>query len=39
MTDRVKIFISYSHKNTDVADSIDESFKKIGVTFTRDVRD
>jgi len=39
MTERPKIFISYSHKNTNVADSIDESFKKIGVSFTRDVRD
>jgi len=33
------IFLSYSHNNFDVADSIDNDFQKIGITFKRDIRD
>lgn len=34
-----QIFLSYSWNNTDIADEIDEAWKKIGLTFVRDVRD
>jgi hypothetical protein len=34
-----KIFLSYSHKNKNVAEAIDNDFQKIGIMFQRDVRD
>lgn len=34
-----KVFLSYSWANTDVADEIDNDFKKLGIQFIRDVRD
>jgi tetratricopeptide (TPR) repeat protein len=34
-----KIFLSYSHKNKDIAEAIDNDFQKIGLMFQRDVRD
>jgi tetratricopeptide (TPR) repeat protein len=34
-----QIFLSYSWKNTDIADELDEDWKKIGLVFIRDVRD
>lgn len=34
-----KIFLSYSWANTDIADKIDNDFKSIGITLTRDIRD
>ena len=33
------IFLSYNHANNDVADSIDNDFRGIGITFRRDIRD
>lgn len=33
------IFISYCHRNKDMADMVDNHFKSIGITFKRDVRD
>jgi tetratricopeptide (TPR) repeat protein len=35
----VKIFLSYCHKNKNIADRIDEDFRAIGITFHRDDRD
>jgi tetratricopeptide (TPR) repeat protein len=36
---RKKIFLSYCHANSDLADRIDADFQAIGVTFQRDIRD
>src|SRR5207249_7955720 len=39
-TDRLPdIFISYSWKNKDIADEIDNRFKSVGITMRRDIRD
>lgn len=34
-----KIFLSYSWKNNSIADEIDNTFRKFGINFQRDVRD
>jgi len=39
MKKQAEIFLSYSWKNTDVADQIDQDLRKVGFTLTRDVRD
>ena len=39
MNKKPKIFISYSWKDKNIADSIDNDFKNIGITFIRDIRD
>jgi len=39
MNQQPKIFLSYCHKNVDVADAIDKGFQSIGIMFQRDVRD
>ncbi len=36
---QLRIFLSYSWSNSDVADAIDNDFKSVGITFQRDVRD
>ncbi|MHC1753891.1 MAG: TIR domain-containing protein [Methanosarcina sp.] len=39
MSDKKKIFLSYSHKNTSLADEIDDALHIRGITLTRDIRD
>ena len=34
-----KIFISYSWKDKDIADSIDDDWKAVGITLDRDIKD
>jgi len=36
---KTKIFLSYSHSNTDIADKIDNFFNSKNISLTRDVRD
>jgi hypothetical protein len=39
-TDKIpNIFLSYSWKDRDIADEIDNDFKAVGITFRRDERD
>ena len=36
---RIKIFLSYSHNNINIADKVDKFFHSINILLTRDVRD